>query len=79
MAHALFYKGLKEVGGNETKINVVYGKIQICFFEGNAMAAKYSPEGEGLAGEGWSLKFDVDQSICTEFSEALCEATVKSN
>ena len=30
--HALFYKGLKEVGGNESKINVVHGKIQISFF-----------------------------------------------
>ena len=30
-AHALFDKGLKEVGGNKSKINVVYGKIQMSF------------------------------------------------
>ena len=27
-AHALFYKGLEEVDGNESKINVVYGKFR---------------------------------------------------
>ena len=31
------------------------------------MAAKYTPEGDGIAGECWNLKFDVVQSICTEF------------
>ena len=50
-AHALFYKGLKAVGGSESKINVVHGNIQISFFVGGAMAAKYTSEGEGLAGE----------------------------
>ena len=35
----LFCKGLKEVGGDESKIHVVYGKIQISFFVGSAMAA----------------------------------------
>ena len=28
-AHALFYKGPKEVGENEFEINVVYGKVQM--------------------------------------------------
>ena len=46
----MFYKGLKEVGGNESKINVVHGKNQISFFVGSAMAAQYTPEGDGLAG-----------------------------
>ena len=50
----MFYKALKEVNGDESKIHVVYGKIQISFFVGSAMAAKYTPEGEGLAGEGWA-------------------------
>ena len=27
-AHALFYKGLKEVGGDESKIHVLYGKFR---------------------------------------------------
>ena len=30
------------------------------------MAAKYTPEGEGLAGEGWNIKPDVVAAICTE-------------
>ena len=42
-AHALFYEVLKEVGGDESKIHVVYGIIQISFFVGGAMAAKYTP------------------------------------
>ena len=31
-AHVLFYKGFKAMGGNESKINGVFGKIQISFF-----------------------------------------------
>ena len=45
-AHALFHKGLKAVGGNESKINVVCGKIQISFFVESATAAKSTPQGE---------------------------------
>ena len=41
-AHALFYKGLKEVGGDKSKIYVVYSKIEISFFVGGVMAATYS-------------------------------------
>ena len=78
-AHALFYKGLKEVGGDESKIHVVCSKIQISFFVGGAMAAKCTPEGEGLAGEGWHIKPEVIATICTEFSEALFEAVVNSS
>ena len=52
-------------------INVENGKIQISFFVGSATAAKYTSEGEGLAGEGWSFIFDVIESICTDFSGAL--------
>ena len=78
-AHALFYRGLKEVKGDESKIHVVYGKLQISFFVGSAMAAKYTPEGEGLAGEGWAIKPEVISAICTELSEALFEAVVNSS
>ena len=56
-AHALFYKGFKAMGGNESKINGVYGKNQISFFVGGALAAKFTPE--GLAGEGWNIKPDI--------------------
>ena len=31
-ANALFHKFLKEVKGDESKIHVVYGKLQISFF-----------------------------------------------
>ena len=78
-AHALFYKGLKAVGGYRSMINVVYGKIQMSFFVDGAMAAKFTPEGEGLAGEGWNIKPVVISEICTEFSEALFEAIVQSS
>ena len=75
-AHALFYKGLKEVVGDESKIYVVYSKIEISFFVGGVMAAKCIPEGRGLAGEGWNIKPDVIAAICAEKSEALFEAVV---
>ena len=78
-AHALFYKGLKKVGGDESKIHVVYGKIQVCFFVRSVMAAKYTPEGEDLARKGWNIKPDVVAGICTEFGEALFEAVVNSS
>ena len=69
-----FTKVSKQWGEDESKINVV-GTIQISFFVWNAMAAKYTFEGESLAGEGWNIKPDVIAAICTEFSEALFEAT----
>ena len=78
-AHALFDRGLKAVGGNESKMNVVHGKIQISFFVGSAMAAKYTPEGKGVAGERRYVKPGVFAAICTFFSEALFEAIVKSS
>ena len=78
-AHALFYKGDKAVSGDESKINVVYGKIQTGFFVGSAPAAKYTPEGEGLAGDGWNIKFSVFGAICTEFNEPLFDAIVNSS
>ena len=76
---ALFDKGLKEVGGNKSKINVVYGKIQMSFFVGSVMVAKYTPEGEGLAGEGWNIKPEVIAAIRKELCEALFEAVVSSS
>ena len=35
----------------------------------SAIAAKYTPQGEGLAGEGWNINFKVIEAICTEFGE----------
>ena len=67
------------MGEDESKINVVHGKLQIGLFVGGAMATKFTPEGEGLAGEGWNIKPEVTSAICTEFCEALLEAFVKSS
>ena len=38
-----------------------------------------TPEGEGLAGDGWTTKPDVIAGICSEFSEALFEAVANSS
>ena len=54
-------------------------KIQMSFFVGSAMAAKYTPEGEGHAGKGWTIKSKGIAGICTEFSEALLEAVVHAS
>ena len=43
------------------------------------MAAKYIPEGEGLASEGWNIKREVIARNLYRFSEALLEANVKSS
>ena len=43
------------------------------------MAANFSPEGDGLSGEGWNIKPEVIATICTEFSEALFEAVVNTS
>ena len=67
------------MGGDEYEIHVVYGKTQISFFVGGATAAKYTPEGDGLAGERWNVKPQVIASISTEFSEALFEDVVNSS
>ena len=65
-----FFKGLGEMKRDKSKIFVVYGNIQISFFVGSAIFAKCSPEGEGLAGEGWDIiNSEVIVGICTEFSE----------
>ena len=50
-----FSKASKRWAERNPKINVVRGKIKISFFVGSATPANYSPEGEGLAGEGWSF------------------------
>ena len=64
---------------DKSKINVVYGSIQISFFVGSAIFAKCTPEGEGLAGEGWDIiNSEVTAGICTEFSEPLFEVVVNS-
>ena len=71
-AHALFLKGRSAARGDESKINVVYRKLQISFFFfGRALAAKFTAEGEGLADQGCTINHDVISEICTEYSESL--------
>ena len=67
---------------DESKVDSVYGNLQICFFVGKVVAAKYFREGEGLAEEGWVINSTVGSAICTEFSDAFfffCQAPVKSS
>ena len=78
-AHALFYKGLKAVKAYESKINVIYCKLQISFLIGRGLAARFTPEGEGLADQGWTNNHDILGAICTDYSEALSEAIVKTS
>ena len=52
--------------GKEMKINVVYGKLQNSFFVHASLVTKYTPEGEGLANEGWDPRMEEIQGICSE-------------
>ena len=43
-AHAQFYTGFKAVKADESKINVVYCKLQISFLIGRGLAASFTPK-----------------------------------
>ena len=66
-AQAMFFNGLKEVDGDESKVRSFYGKLQTSFFVEGDLAAKYTREGEGPADEGWFIDKDVVSNICTDF------------
>ena len=73
-AHASLHKGPKEVGENESEINVAHGKVQTkLFFLENATAATYVPEGQGSCRK--RLESQIRRCsvvLCrTEFGEAL--------
>ena len=78
-AHAMFFKALTTAKGHEKRINVVYGKLQISFFVNKGIVAKYTPEREGLANEGWDLRLEEVKDICTEWSAQYFEKMLKSN
>ena len=79
-AHALFFKGLKEMKGEESKVKTIYGKTSNFFFYvGKEVAATYTREGEGHAEEGWIITLQVVSAICTDFGDALFETMVKSS
>ena len=44
---------------DESKINVICGKLQISLLIGRGMAAKFTPEGEGLADQEWIINHDI--------------------
>ena len=63
---AMFFKGLKEAGEDESKVRSFYGKLQISFFVGG-LAAKCTRDSEGHADEGWFFDKDVVSNIFTDF------------
>ena len=71
-AHAM--KALTAV---KKRINVVHGKLQISFFVDKKLVAKYTPEGEGLANEGWDLWMNEIEGICSDWRASYFELMVK--
>ena len=76
----MFFKGLKEAGGDETKIQTICGALQIFFFievgpQGQRqLAAKYTqrrrrPRFNG----GWESKPEVVSNVCTDFATSFFE------
>ena len=45
--------------GRRVQINVMYGKLQTSFLIGRGLAATFTPEGEGLADQGWTINHDI--------------------
>ena len=82
-AQAMFCKGLKEAGGDETKVKAFYGSLQVSFpaevgpQEQRQLAATYTREGEGHANEGWQIDKDMVSKICADFDDILFETVVE--
>ena len=55
-AQAMFFQGLKKVGGDESKMRAFHEKLQISVFLGREIAAKFSREGEGRADDAFGVK-----------------------
>ena len=66
-----FAKASKRWEETNPRLNGCPRKIRHVSLFRVATAAKYTPEGEGLAREGWNIKPDVLAGICVELSEAL--------
>ena len=58
--------------GDETEIETVYGKLQICLFVGEDVEAKYTREGDCHAEEGWVINSRVVSAICRVPSMRQC-------
>ena len=48
---------------SESKVSAFFGKLQISFFMGRDIAAKFSRESEGHADEGWVIDMHVVSTI----------------
>ena len=71
----MFFKALTAVKGNDKKVNVVYGKLQVSFFVDKHLVAEKTPEGEGLASEGWDLRMSEVEPICADWSTLLSDTS----
>ena len=65
-AASLFVKGLKEMG-DESKERTFNGKLQIFFFVGRDVAAKYTPKQRSRGEEGWVIDMKVVSTKWTDF------------
>ena len=59
---------------DEAKINLVFGELQMSFLIVRGLAARFTPESEGFADQGWTVNHNIIGAICTDCSEALFEA-----
>ena len=66
-AAALFFKGLKEMGGDDSKVRAFCVKLHTSFSVGGDVPH----EGEGHAEEGWVIDMHVVSTICTDFKDAF--------
>ena len=75
-AHALFFKGLKEMKGDESKVRTFMETLNF-LLRGERNRSQIYREGQGRAEEGWIVNLPVVSAICTDFSDALFETMVK--
>ena len=74
----MFCKGLKEAGGDETKVKAFCGSLLVSFLaevgpqRQRQLVATYTREGEGHANEGYAVS-----KVCTDFDDILFETDVK--
>ena len=63
-AQALLYKGLKEMGGDESKVRDFYGNFRRSSFWEEILLAKYARQDEG-----WVIDMHVVSTMCTDLHE----------
>ena len=65
----MFYKGLKAAKADESKMNMICGKLQISSLIGRGLAARFTPEGEGFDDQVWTINHDIVGAICTDYEK----------